>query len=165
VRMANLPTAAARWRWRTGPSVTIRAVSTEGTSGWRRVRSRRDVATLKPSELRRRATGDVYYNNGGVLTRQPCLPFRRRARRPSAHHPVTAAARPWPHPMARASKRRVPHRSLGSPAWPWGGYASEQLAGLPPARTMRTRTLESRKLCATFVDHRTRPSSSPSHSA
>jgi hypothetical protein len=44
-------------------------------------------------------------------------------------------------------------------------YASEQAEVRPTARTMRTRTLESRKLCATFVDHRTRPSSSPSHSA
>jgi hypothetical protein len=58
---------------------------------------------------------------GGVceVKPPPDLPSRHRAQRSLAHHPATAFAAPWPHPMAPASKRRVLHRSSGSPASPW----------------------------------------------
>ena len=48
---------------------------------------------------------------------------------PAAHHQrdriirQAAAAAPWPHPTARASRRRAPHRSSGSPALPSDGSA------------------------------------------
>jgi hypothetical protein len=44
-------------------------------------------------------------------------------------------------------------------------YVSERAEAQPTALTMRTRILERWKRCVTFIDHRTRPSSSPSQSA
>ena len=50
-------------------------------------------------------------------------PYRCLWRQCSRHHQATAAAAPSLHPMAPASKCRVPHRSSGSPASPSGGSA------------------------------------------
>jgi hypothetical protein len=37
----------------------------------------------------------------------PDLPYQYRAQRSLGHHQATVAAMPWPHPTARASRRRI----------------------------------------------------------
>jgi hypothetical protein len=43
-----------------------------------------------------------------------------------------AAAKPWLHPTARASRRLAPHPSSGSPASPSGGFTTCAPAVAPP---------------------------------
>ena len=58
-----------------------------------------------------------------VMPRSLDLLCRRRARQSAAPHPAMAAAAPLPRPMARASRRRIPLPSSGSPAWLSDGFA------------------------------------------
>ena len=71
---------------------------------------------------------------------QPCLPCLRLASRSLAHHLAMAAAMPWPHPMARASRHRAPRQSSGSPALPWDGLAPRSRSAPSSKSRRRVRT-------------------------
>ena len=81
-----------------------------------------------------------------AITPQHDLPCPRHASRSGSRHPATAVATSSPHPTVRASKHPVPHRSSGSPAWPWDGSARlPRLIGFGPQLPVYGISLASRR--------------------